>query len=649
MNNSRALLSSVVLLLAVAYVFGDIYMHNPGGSNNRLNEANTNRDNNNRLFDSQNNAKGGYCWGPPMTFYGGSRLGIEWTNQHGCGNPNVHCEVIIQYMCQDGDMKSQMGWTSWDIREGVTTNTPNADNNTVNRLTNDVDTFARQGPNSISSDALKSLDQPWEQLVNTGIEPPRPCLTQNAAGQCQVYSEGMHEPFEYYDQCRRRARNTGLFLADQQLGGRTAIFTRQNAGGGRSGLECAEERDYYPYWHPSPWVDIAVLTDNVARCAYYTQNSQNNNVVNYCTIPEYNNNDDCTKNGGSWDYFTNDHSSPDCAATPHNRDNHLGNDLTGFANTYNWTLPNIENGKCVIRIRYNISTADYDAWNIDSNSNKNAALNISSPISNNPYIQPFDDGQQLRLAINTAQFGRTFQDRSYMFSIKRRPTNIGALDRIWNVNVRGKRGNIVQTYPAVEYDFTPQRLAVRVGDYIHFQWTGCDTNPQGNDGEGTQGTDRSNIVFLKGGRDYNNKGSQDFFDGDTRQAAAFLGNDPDICAANLSSLQASTNDQNTINRAKSNCAKLNAAGRYFNSGLTKITAHHNGNTYHYMSTRNNNFSNRSQKGTVTVIPFLPVWAIVLVVVAASVMLVSFVALGFGIWARFMPDGRVANFFKKVPF
>jgi hypothetical protein len=31
-------------------------------SNNRLNERSANANNQNRLFDSQNNAAGGYCW-----------------------------------------------------------------------------------------------------------------------------------------------------------------------------------------------------------------------------------------------------------------------------------------------------------------------------------------------------------------------------------------------------------------------------------------------------------------------------------------------------------------------------------------------------------------------------------------------------------
>lgn len=44
------------LALVIAFAFlcaADVYMHNPRGSNNRLNERSANRDNANRMFDSQ--------------------------------------------------------------------------------------------------------------------------------------------------------------------------------------------------------------------------------------------------------------------------------------------------------------------------------------------------------------------------------------------------------------------------------------------------------------------------------------------------------------------------------------------------------------------------------------------------------------------
>ena len=80
----------------------DLYMHMPRGSNNRLNEDSTNRNNANRIFDSQINNQGGYNVGDKLAEpaesesdqskaiyfqsgkYGISEMSIEWTNQHGC-------------------------------------------------------------------------------------------------------------------------------------------------------------------------------------------------------------------------------------------------------------------------------------------------------------------------------------------------------------------------------------------------------------------------------------------------------------------------------------------------------------------------------------------------------------------------------------
>lgn len=49
------------------------------------------------------------------------------------------------------------------------------------------------------------------------------------------------------------------------------------AGSDASAWQVAlQERDYYPYWHPSVWHDIAILTDEPeTRCAYYQMESQN--------------------------------------------------------------------------------------------------------------------------------------------------------------------------------------------------------------------------------------------------------------------------------------------------------------------------------------------------------------------------------------
>lgn len=125
---AKALLVVCALMLMVN---ADVYLHMPRGSNNRLNERSATRNNNNRLFDSQNNNRGGYNVGDKLdtpfttqdeqyheTIYSGSKYYMTWTNQHASGglkdpNDKTRSELIVQMMCAD------------HLRNGENTNTPN--------------------------------------------------------------------------------------------------------------------------------------------------------------------------------------------------------------------------------------------------------------------------------------------------------------------------------------------------------------------------------------------------------------------------------------------------------------------------------------------------------------------------------------------
>ena len=65
----------------------------------------------------------------------------------------------------------------------------------------------------------------------------------------------------------------------------------------------------------------------------------------------------------------------------------------------------------------------------------------------------------------------THQDRTHVFKMNARPANI-ADKLIHNLNVRGKRGNIVQTFSSHEYDFFPTDLRIKEEELVHIQWTG---------------------------------------------------------------------------------------------------------------------------------------------------------------------------------
>ena len=67
------------VIQCLGLVQADVYLHNPRGSNNRLNGQGRARSNNNRLFDSQNNNRGGYNVGEgSLTYYEGSNLEVWW-------------------------------------------------------------------------------------------------------------------------------------------------------------------------------------------------------------------------------------------------------------------------------------------------------------------------------------------------------------------------------------------------------------------------------------------------------------------------------------------------------------------------------------------------------------------------------------------
>lgn len=610
---------TTMLLAHIWCSHADMYLNSPRGSNNKLRKQSNNVQNANRLFDSQNNAASGYQIGDDckpackdgnnnydvtvegatkgtMKFYQGSELYLEWHMQHGCGvgHPNLRCQIVLQYMT-DGDNPN--------MRDGTDQDSAGGDGN-----------------------------DPTEEET---AEPAR----------------GYHEPYDFYQACIQRERNKGLFTADQQIeenGGATS--TRQNPNGNgrrrgnqRHGLECPEERDYFPYWHPTPWHDIAVLTEEPQeRCEYYRTESQNVQDKGYCTLPQYNNPTACVANAGEWKVQAAfNEPPPDCTGGISSRDNHNGNVRNGQPHYYMWKIPDFLKGRVVLRIRYNITTKDFDYGSLANPVEEGAQLSgvkadpffmdskfndpnpgnrrrrtfsgrpgVPLPLAQDPVADwlklgenALDTSRLLQLQVNTNQFGRTFEDRTHTFIVMERPADVAMERRIVNVNVRGRRGNIVQVYPSVEYDFIPSDLSVEVGTLLHFQWTGSDANNNNNAGNGRAGTDRSNLVQIQSRaetiplplekhtllfdaranpNDPAGKALVDKF--------AYLDQDQIVTC------DPDTNDQNS----ETNCKQLNGASAYFDGGLVemKVVGEH-----HFASTRNNDFTNRSHKSSIKVTGF----------------------------------------------
>ena len=79
--------------------FADIYVSHPRGSNNRLAGNGRARKNPNRLFDSQNNNRGGVNKGlEQLVFYRGQTLEISYTQQHSCNSGNANCDTGTEFI-----------------------------------------------------------------------------------------------------------------------------------------------------------------------------------------------------------------------------------------------------------------------------------------------------------------------------------------------------------------------------------------------------------------------------------------------------------------------------------------------------------------------------------------------------------------------
>ena len=246
--------------------------------------------------------------------------------------------------------------------------------------------------------------------------------------------------------------------------------------------------------------------------------------------------------------------------------------------SYVWKIPNINKKlyNCVIRIRYNISTNEV-LFNFTNDDNYK--------LKNNPEINT-TFGVPVRLAIDTRQYGRTFEDRTFTFDIIK--SNLSSAIKIINVNVQGKRGNIAQIRNCIEYDFIPNNITVRNDDYIHFKWVGSDYNPIENDGEWRAGTDRSNLVFIDDIKNNMPICTNQPFNSQVLIELASIGQPYN----NNTQCKSPNDDKQSLD----NCAILNYAPPYFNMKLIKINAN-NTRTFYAFSTHNNNFSNRDQKLT----------------------------------------------------
>lgn len=214
-----------------------------------------------------------------------SNISLTWTNQHGAGNKKLLSQFILQYGCDTFPRPESAQPTDAQTPGGPQAN-----------ILSDFTSLEDGTSCAVGSDCQNRLSNMRKhglrmELMNGGNTNTPDDADSTAGTNDGIFAtytdnnsnnRGRHESEEYYRLCETRKQNWGLFHADQDLQGSAQKYTRQNPAGTRRGLECPEERDYYPWWNPSPWHDIAIITPEMEYCQTF-QAPQSQNVAAKCS------------------------------------------------------------------------------------------------------------------------------------------------------------------------------------------------------------------------------------------------------------------------------------------------------------------------------------------------------------------------------
>jgi hypothetical protein len=171
-------MTSCAIVLLIVVLFGSscvaVFLHNPRGSNNRLDERGM-RQNDQRLFNSQNNAAGGYginALDEQMVHFEGSELTVSFSTQPTlCTGEDNSCTAVLQMLCGSTDAPAASL-----IRDGLTTDEITPEN------------YEAEPPRNSRKKKKK------KKKVDESTKKHR---------------FGLHESLEFFRRCEARDRNKG--------------------------------------------------------------------------------------------------------------------------------------------------------------------------------------------------------------------------------------------------------------------------------------------------------------------------------------------------------------------------------------------------------------------------------------------------------